>query len=263
MFITCFFRFIVQNLNRMFRKVLPQKVITGSTTDSQSENYSHRSQHFGEFVPSKPGQMHVIGACSIQKAPPSVQSYKKRRKSAHKTAIPELSLNPRVQNALKSLENLLEKGRLSRIDNLILWQDLVNKHFVETLNKIKYNVFTTAYCRQFGAPDVYRLVKTIGIIIISFRKKILSERKQACPLIQRQDSELRQDSVLEMKSLQIVLNNVNDLRTLSKNFEPKPRKPFQKKRKALARKQTKQQYQLRNEYHHSVSVVILVFRMDI
>ena len=172
------------------------------------------------------------------------------------TAIPGLSLNPRVQNPLKSLVNLLQKGRLSRNDNLILWHDLVNntitKHwrtnipeetpvnFVRTLKKIKYKVSAIVYCRRFGAPDIYTLLKTTGIVIISVRKNFLSKRKQASPLIQRQYSQLHQDSILELKSLQIVLN-VNDLRFISRNFKPKKRKPSQKKRKVLARKQTEQQ----------------------
>ena len=96
--------------------------------------------------------MHIIGASSLYKALQSLKNDEKRKISAHITAIPGLSLNPRVQNPLKSLVNLLQKGRLSRIDNLILWHDLVNntitKHwrtnipeetpvnFVRTLKKI-------------------------------------------------------------------------------------------------------------------------------
>ena len=112
-------------------------MITGYTTDSQSENYPNRNQHFGEFVPFK--LMHVIGANSLHKALQSLKNDKKRKISAHITAIPGLSLNPRVQNPLNN--------------NLILWHDLVNntitkhwrtnipeetpEHFIETLKKIK------------------------------------------------------------------------------------------------------------------------------
>ena len=168
------------------------------------------------------------------------------------TAIPGLSLNPRVQNPLKSLVNLLQKGRLSRIDNLILWHDLVNntitKHwrtnipeetpvnFVRTLKKIKYKVSAIVYCRRFGAPDIYTLLKTTGIVIISVRKNLLSKRKQASPLIQRQYSQLHQDSILELKSLQIVLNNVNDLRFLSRNFKPKKKETISEEKEGACEK---------------------------
>ena len=70
--------------------------------------------------------MHVIGASSLHKALESLQKDEKRKLRTHVTAIPGLSLNLRVKNPLKNLEFLLQKERLSQIDNLILWHDLVN-----------------------------------------------------------------------------------------------------------------------------------------
>ena len=193
-------------------------------------------------------KVYVLGASSLEKAVKSLQYKERRAYNFCVTAIPGLSLNPLTCNPLKNLGNILEKGYLAKQRNLVLWHDLINnsvsehwKHrtpalpveeLVTILKRYQDRVKAIVYCRRFGTPDIYKQLKTSGIPVISVRRNLVSKRKQRNHELQKSYSALHQQRHLELKSLDIVLRNADNISFLTKNTRTIKNRLSQKKRRS-------------------------------
>ena len=200
---------------------------------------------------STASMIYVVGASSLEKAVRSIQYKSRKFYEIRITAIPGLTFNPLSCNPLKNLQNILQKGFLATKQNLVIWHDIINntlsahwknqtpalspQDHVKILDNYRNRSKAIIYCQRFGTPDVYKLLKTTGIPIISVKKNLVSKRQQRDSDLLIKLSSLHQPYHLELKSLSIVFRNSDKLKALTKNNRSKKNRPSQKKRRRKQR----------------------------
>ena len=172
--------------------------------------------------------MYIIGASSLKRA---INSQPHSLKKSIK-AISSFSLNPNVSRITINLPFLLERGSLKNRSNLVLWNDLLNNFVtshksnnfipltIEQLIKqlcYKERISTIVYCYRFGAPNYFEQLKRASFLVIRVTKNLISPRKQQSQKLISQYSEIHPPTVLELKSLKIILQHSSKLKTLSQN----------------------------------------------
>ena len=170
------------------------------------------------------------------------------------TEIPGLSFkqqsNRKSDDYFKSLQNLLT-GKLARCENTVIWHDIINntlsehpfkktpavssQALVETLKTIRNMVSAIVYCQRVGTPDANHDIKKARIPVISVKKILVSKRKQKDKVFGFKYSAIHQNSLLEPKSLNIVLKNAADLKNIKRKTRTKNTRVSQKKRRARQR----------------------------
>ena len=191
--------------------------------------------------------VYLIGASSLYQAfnssPYSVRSpvYNKS------TAIPGLSLNPRTRNKLKDLSLLLEKGFLKNRVDIVCWHDVINnsitphktngnqplsvEQLLEILRKHSQKFAAIIYCQRFGTPNIFDKLRTLNILIVDVKKKLLSKRKQKTPAITNEIRKLHPWPVLERNFITGILRKSANLYCLVLQKRSKTRKRKSKKKK--------------------------------
>ena len=69
--------------------------------------------------------VHIVAASSLHRAIATLPYLIKRELKPKVTTIPGLTFNPRAK-PLKNLRNLLEKGCLKDVRDIIIWHDVLN-----------------------------------------------------------------------------------------------------------------------------------------
>ena len=192
--------------------------------------------------------VHVVGASSLPKTLKSLKYQNRRFYLPVVTEIPGLSLkqqsNRKSDDYFKSLQNLLT-GKLARCENTVIWHDIINntlsehpfkktpavssQALVETLKTIRYMVSAIVYCQRVGIPDAYHDIKKARIPVICVKKNLVSKRKQKDKVFGFKYSAIHQNSLLEPKSLKIVLKNAADIKNIKRNTRTKNKRVSQKK----------------------------------
>ena len=193
--------------------------------------------------------VHIVAASSLHGAIATLPYLIKRELKPKVTTIPGLTFNPRAK-PLKNLRNLLEKGCLKDVRDIIILHDVLNntitKHphsetqpetpqsLIETIRSFKDQLLAVLYCRRLGTADNYQLLKTSSVIVINVHYNLISKRKQSNSKLTRSISELHLKHKLELHFLEIIQRHQRSLRKLSRNHLPKRKKLSQKKTRALA-----------------------------
>ena len=192
--------------------------------------------------------VYLIGASSLYRAfnssPYSLRStiYKKS------TAIPGLSLNPNSNNRLKDLGFLLERGQLRDRSDLVCWHDVINNSITEhksngnkaltveqllqILKKHSHKFAAIIYCQRFSTPNILEELRTLNILIIDVKKKLMSKRKQKTPKITSELQKVHPWPELERNFITTILKKSTDLYSLvlQKRSKTRKRKPRKKKK---------------------------------
>ena len=191
--------------------------------------------------------VYLIGASSLYQAfisPPYSVRYPVYNKS---TAIPGMSLNPRTRNKLKDLSLLFEKGVLKNRVDIVCWHDMINNSLTphksnrnqpllveqlsEILRKHSQQFAAIIYCQRFGTPNIFDKRRTLNILIVDVKKKLLSKRKQKTPAITNEIRKLDPSSVLERNFITGILRKSANLYRLVLQKRSKTRKRKSKKEK--------------------------------
>ena len=192
--------------------------------------------------------VYLIGASSLYRAfnssPYSLRSiiYKKS------TAIPGLSLNPNSNNRLKDLGFLLKRGQLRDRSDLVCWHDVTNNSITEhksngskvltveqllqILKRHSHKFAAIIYCQRFSTPNILEELRTLNILIIDVKKKLLSKRKQKTPKITSELQKVHPWFELERNFITTILKKSTDLYSLvlQKRSKTRKRKPRKKKK---------------------------------
>ena len=177
--------------------------------------------------------MYIIGASSLKRA---INSQPHSLKKSI-TAISSLSLNPYVNRLSINLPFLLERGSLKNRSKLVLWHDLLNnsvtshksnnfipltiEQLIKQLLCYKERISAIVYCYRFGAPNYFEPFKQAGFLVIRVTRNSISPRKQQSQKLISQYSEIHPPTVLELKSLNIILQQSSKLKALSQNTRRK------------------------------------------
>ena len=180
--------------------------------------------------------MYIIGASSLKRVINS-QSHSLKKSI---TAISSLSLNPNVNKLSINLPFLLERGSLKNRSKLVLWHDLLNnsvtshksnnftpltiEQLIKQLLCYKERISAIVYCYYFEP------LKQAGFLVIRVTKNLISPRKQQSQKLISQYSEIHPPTVLELKSLNIILQQSSKLKALSQNTRRKTKRLSKKKR---------------------------------
>ena len=81
--------------------------------------------------------IYVVGASSLEKAVRSIQYKSRKLYDSRITAIPCLTFNPLSCNPLKNLQNLLQKGFLTKKQNLVIWHDMLSITLYQCIGRTK------------------------------------------------------------------------------------------------------------------------------
>ena len=84
------------------------------------------------------------------------------------------------------------------------------------------------YCQRVGTPNSYQAIKSAGIPAISVNKNLVSKRKHRDKVHGFKYSVIHQSPLQELKSLNIVLKNGGDLKSLRPNTRTKKTRVSQK-----------------------------------
>ena len=191
--------------------------------------------------------VYLIGASSLYQAfispPYSVRSLVYNKS----TAIPGMSLNPRTRNKLKNLSLLFEKGVLKNRVDIVCWHDMINNSLTphksnrkqpllveqlsEILRKHSQQFAAIIYCQRFGTPNIFDKLRTLNILIVDVKKKLLSKRKQKTPAITNEIRKLHPWSVLERNFITGIMRKFANLYRLVLQKRSKTRKRKSKKEK--------------------------------
>ena len=212
--------------------------------------------------------MYIIGASSLKRA---INSQPHSLKKSI-TAISSLSLNPNVNRLSINLPFLLERGSLKNRSKLVLWHVLLNnsvtshksnniipltiEQLIKQLLCYKKRISATAYCYRFGAPNYFEPLKQAGFLVIRVTKNLISPRKQQSQILISQYSEIHPPTVLELKSLNIILQQSSKLKALSQNTRRKTKR-LSKKKRFLKKRQN--QSQILQVYSNHLYLILWCF----
>ena len=191
--------------------------------------------------------VYLIGASSLYYAFNSSQYSVRSPVYNMSTAILGLSLNPRTIYKLKHFSLLHEKGFLKNWVDIVCRHDVINKsitpqisngnqplsveHLLEILRKHSQKFAAIIYCQKFGTPNIFDELRTLNILIVDVKKKLLSKRKQKTPAITDEIRKLHPWPVLERNFLAGILRKAANLYCLVLQKRSKTRKSKSKKKK--------------------------------
>ena len=163
-------------------------------------------------------------------------------------SVPGLSFNDKAINRQKILQNLLTRGSLSKVNNIILWNDVINNsisphrsnnyqpssidQLTESLLLFKDRIKAIVYCRRLGTGDIKRRLFGSQIIIIDAVSNLISPRKSKDSTILSDLRQVHLSAALEFKLLSVVWNHRNHVQRF-KPDEKIRKKPNQRVRKKL------------------------------
>ena len=130
----------------------------------------------------------IIGASSLKAATEVAPNDLKRVLSRISFASKGLSLNPNSIHKVLNIGSLLEKGKLRKARDIILWHNLLNntidKHrlnvqntekvpnLINTLRKHNWRFKAIIYCQRENAKHIFAELRTLNNSSITSRKEI-------------------------------------------------------------------------------------------
>ena len=224
-----------------------QHLVLGRPGQNKEPGTSSKSNSSFQF-------MYITGASSLKRAINS-QPHSLKKSS---TAISSLTSNPNVNRLSINLPFLLESVSLKNRSNLVLWHDLLNN----SVTSHKSNIFIPLtieqlikqlLCHKERISDLLSIVIVLelrnyfepleqaGFLVIRVTKNLISPRKQQSQKLISQYSEIHPPTVLELKSLNIILQHSSKLKALSQNTRRKTKRLSKKKRRLLKKRQNQNQ----------------------
>ena len=135
----------------------------------------------------------IIGAGSLCRTLDSIPYKTKKLFVRSCFSVPGLSFNDKAINRHKILQNLLTRGSLSKVNNIIIWHDVINNsisphrsnnyqpssidQLIENLLLFKDRIKAIVYCRRLGTGNIKRRLFSSQIIIIDAVRKLISHKK--------------------------------------------------------------------------------------
>ena len=123
-------------------------------------------------------------------------------------------------NRHKILQNLLTRGALSKVNNIIIWHDVINNsiwphrsnnyqprsidQLIENLLLFKNRIKAIVYSRRLGTGDIKRWLFGSQIIITDAIRKLISHRKSKDSTILSDLRQAHPSAALEFKLLSVV-----------------------------------------------------------
>ena len=92
------------------------------------------------------------------------------------------------------------------------------------------------YCRRTGTPDIFEDLRRTEIIVKKTTGSLISRRKRHNPAVLREYLQLHQSSVMELKSLLVVLSHRDHLPGIFSRIRAQTNKQSQGRRRAKARR---------------------------
>ena len=193
----------------------------------------------------------IIGASSLCRTLDSIPYKTKKLFVRSCFSVPGLSFNDKAINRHKILQNLLTRGSLSKVNNIIIWHDVINNsisphrsnnyqpssidQLIENLLLFKDRFKAIVYCRRLGTGNIKRRLFSSQIIIIDAVRKLISHKKSKDSTIL---SDLRQEhpsAALEFKLLSVVWNHRNHVQRFKpdKKIRKKPNQRIRRKLRQL------------------------------
>ena len=178
----------------------------------------------------------LVGASCLDNAYRSLSYTTRKRLKKDIIAIRGLSLNPKSNNPLKILQNLLEK-RFLESQKIIIWHDVVNDaiskrtsnrdnpceidKLLKILTGLKKNIEAVLYCRRLGSPNLFHQAKETGILILDVKRRLTSARKRNNPDFAADLAAIHPQSSTDIKFIRRVLENKDNFRSLAKKKRSK------------------------------------------
>ena len=192
----------------------------------------------------------IIGASSSCRTLDSIPYKTKKLFVRSCFSVPGLSFNDKAINRQKILQNLLTRGSLSKVNNIIIWHDVINNsisphrsnnyqpssidQLIENLLLCKDRIKAMVYCRRLGTGDIKRRWFSSQIIIIDAVRKLISHKKSKDSTILSDLRQVHPSAALEFKLLSIVWNHRNHVQRF------KPDKKIRKKPNQRVRRKLRQ-----------------------
>ena len=190
--------------------------------------------------------MYLVGASSLNNLLNS-RNYSTKSSILKKSfTIPGLSLTPWAKDKNKILQNLLDRGALSKKRNLVVWHDIINNtisphrsnyyqpypstDLCKVLSFYRQSIKAVLYCKRRGAPNILEQLKATGLIIIDIEKRIISKRNQKNLGLLKDLQSIHPSVSLEGRILDIVASHSKNLQKLSQKKRA-PRKKLSNKRR--------------------------------
>ena len=196
----------------------------------------------------------IIGASSLCRTLDSIPYKTKKLFVRSCFSVPGLSFNDKAINRHKILQNLLTRGSLSKVNNIIIWHDVINNsisphrsnnyqpssidQLIENLLLFKDRIKAIVYCRRLGTGDIKRRLFSSQIIIIDAVRKLISHKKKSKDSTILSDlRQVHPSAALEFKLLSVVWNHRNHVQ----RFKPEKKirkKPNQRVRRKLRKQES-------------------------
>ena len=193
----------------------------------------------------------IVAASSLYHSLKDLEQEERRETQQKVYAVPGLSLNPNTLNRGKDLRVLLELQPLAR-KQIIIWHDLltnsISSHRTNNLTPCPLDellaylqskqrqISGIVYCRRTGTPDIFEDLRRTEIIVIKTTGSLISRRKRQNPAVLREYLQLHQSSVMELKSLLVVLSHRDHLPGIFSRIWAQTKKQSQGRRRAKARR---------------------------
>ena len=187
-----------------------------------------------------------LAASSLHHAIETVNSEQQKAINEKVYSIPGLSLNINAKNPQKIVQNLIEKDFKDEKE-LIIWHDVINnsicKHksnfyralsvidLVNVLKSYQHRIRALVYCQRNRKPDIFLQLKETNNLVLNIEKDFISLRKQKDLDRLQNLKALHQSPDLELKHLNLVLKDENDLSQITARSRPK--RPSKRDRKAI------------------------------
>ena len=133
----------------------------------------------------------IIGASSLCRTLDSIPYKTKKLFVRSCFSVPGLSFNDKAINRHKILQNLLTRGSLRKVNNIIIWHDVINNsisphrsnnyqpnsidQLIENLLLFKDRIKAIVYCRRLGMQVISPNAISPKNLVESFRLKKLGE----------------------------------------------------------------------------------------
>ena len=115
-------------------------------------------------------------------------------KNSSEFSLPGLIFNNNAKNSLKVLQNLLNRGTLSRSSDFIIWHDIFNNsisahrsnnnqpsttsQLIEILSQWQTRIKAIVYRQRSSTVNIRKKHFGTGIVIIDAKTKLISHRKK-------------------------------------------------------------------------------------
>ena len=193
----------------------------------------------------------VIGASSLCGTLDTIPYKTKKLCVRSCFSVPGLSFNDKAINRHKILQNILTRGSLSKVNNVIIWHDVINNsispqrsnnyqpssidQLIENLLLFKDRIKAIVYCRRLGTGDIKRRLFGSQVIIIDAVRKLISHRKCKDSTILSDLRQVHPSAALEFKLLSVVWNHRNHVQRVKpdKKIRKKPNQRIRKKLRQL------------------------------